>query len=229
MARPRGAHLDRAGRPAAHAARPGRARWSSTGRTCRWTPTRASPRPSPGAPPRATRRAARAAPGLRRVRGARGLPRHAVDRARGAAGGARGARPVGGARGRRGWCSSTATAATCRPSPRPSPLRAEGRDVAWFGCALPGGDAHAGRTETSILLALDPAAGPGRTPRPATPPAAELMPALRAAGSPRSARTAYWATRPGRHRRRGRAPAGGDGGAPARAASPAGNPTRAAG
>jgi mycofactocin precursor peptide peptidase len=35
-------------------------------------------------------------------------------------------------------------------------LRYEGRDVAWSGCAVPGGDAHAGRTETSILLALDP-------------------------------------------------------------------------
>ncbi|WP_296373037.1 mycofactocin biosynthesis peptidyl-dipeptidase MftE [Pseudonocardia sp.] len=35
-------------------------------------------------------------------------------------------------------------------------LRREGRDVAWFGCAVPNGDAHAGHTETSILLALDP-------------------------------------------------------------------------
>jgi len=36
-------------------------------------------------------------------------------------------------------------------------LRAEGRDAAWFGCAVPGGDAHAGFTETSMMLALDPA------------------------------------------------------------------------
>ncbi len=48
-------------------------------------------------------------------------------------------------------------------------LRHEGRDVAWFGCAVPGGDAHAGRTETAIMLALDPslvrlaAAEPGNT------------------------------------------------------------------
>ncbi len=35
-------------------------------------------------------------------------------------------------------------------------LRHESRDVAWFGCAVPRGDAHAGRTETSLLLALDP-------------------------------------------------------------------------
>lgn len=41
-------------------------------------------------------------------------------------------------------------------------LRAEGRDVAWFGCVPRafgrGTDAHAGRTETSIMLALDPGA-----------------------------------------------------------------------
>ena len=37
-------------------------------------------------------------------------------------------------------------------------LRAEGRDVAWFPCGVPGGDAHAGRTETSIMLSLDPSA-----------------------------------------------------------------------
>jgi mycofactocin precursor peptide peptidase len=36
-------------------------------------------------------------------------------------------------------------------------LRREGRDAAWSGCTVPGGDAHAGRTETSVLLALDPA------------------------------------------------------------------------
>ena len=58
-------------------------------------------------------------------------------------------------------------------------LRHEGRDVGWFGCAVPGGDAHAGRTETSLLLALDPgvvqftAAEPGNTT-----PLAELLPTL---------------------------------------------------
>ena len=35
-------------------------------------------------------------------------------------------------------------------------LREEGRDVAWSGCVVPDGDAHAGRTETALLLALDP-------------------------------------------------------------------------
>ncbi|WP_040525267.1 mycofactocin biosynthesis peptidyl-dipeptidase MftE [Gordonia effusa] len=36
-------------------------------------------------------------------------------------------------------------------------LRYEGRDVAWFPCAPARGDAHAGRTETSLLLAISPA------------------------------------------------------------------------
>jgi len=62
-------------------------------------------------------------------------------------------------------------------------LRAEGRDVAWSGCVVPGGDAHAGRTETSILLALDPsvvrlaAAEVGNTA-----PLRDLMPVLTSAG-----------------------------------------------
>jgi creatinine amidohydrolase len=62
-------------------------------------------------------------------------------------------------------------------------LRHEGREAGWFGCTVADGDAHAGRTETSILLALAPAlvradrAAPG-----ATAPLAELLPALRAGG-----------------------------------------------
>ncbi|TWF78032.1 creatinine amidohydrolase [Pseudonocardia hierapolitana] len=62
-------------------------------------------------------------------------------------------------------------------------LRHEGRDAAWSPCVVAGGDAHAGRTETSILLALDPgavrlgAAEPG-----ATAPLTELLPAMRAGG-----------------------------------------------
>lgn len=35
-------------------------------------------------------------------------------------------------------------------------LRAEGRSAAWWQCAVPGGDAHAGRTETSLVSALAP-------------------------------------------------------------------------
>jgi creatinine amidohydrolase len=41
-------------------------------------------------------------------------------------------------------------AAACR-------LRAEGRDVAWCPCAARDGDAHAGHTETSVLLHISPA------------------------------------------------------------------------
>jgi mycofactocin system creatininase family protein len=62
-------------------------------------------------------------------------------------------------------------------------LRAEGRDAAWSPCAVAGGDAHAGRTETSILLALAPAAVRSEAAEPgATAPLAELLPALRAGG-----------------------------------------------
>lgn len=35
-------------------------------------------------------------------------------------------------------------------------LRAEGHDIAWTACETPGGDAHAGRTETSLMLHLAP-------------------------------------------------------------------------
>lgn len=35
-------------------------------------------------------------------------------------------------------------------------LRTEGHDVSWFACAVSGADAHAGRTETSLMLYLRP-------------------------------------------------------------------------
>ncbi|WP_138758170.1 mycofactocin biosynthesis peptidyl-dipeptidase MftE [Modestobacter altitudinis] len=62
-------------------------------------------------------------------------------------------------------------------------LRAEGRDVAWFPCGAPGGDAHAGRTETSLMLHVQP--GAVRTTLAATgetAPISELLPRLRAEG-----------------------------------------------
>jgi mycofactocin system creatininase family protein len=62
-------------------------------------------------------------------------------------------------------------------------LRAEGRDAAWFPCGIPGGDAHAGRTETSLLLHVEPRAV--RTDRSVpgeAAPIAELLPRLRAEG-----------------------------------------------
>jgi creatinine amidohydrolase len=62
-------------------------------------------------------------------------------------------------------------------------LRREGRDAAWFPCSVPGGDAHAGRTETSLMLHVEP--GVVRTDRAVagvTTPIAELLPRLRADG-----------------------------------------------
>jgi mycofactocin precursor peptide peptidase len=62
-------------------------------------------------------------------------------------------------------------------------LRSEGRDVAWFPCGVPGGDAHAGRTETSLMLHVEPArvredrAVPGETA-----PLGALLPRLRVEG-----------------------------------------------
>ena len=59
----------------------------------------------------------------------------------------------------------------------------EGDDVLVWRATTPGGDAHAGRTETSLLLAIDPEAvrlelaEPGRTE-----PIATLLPRLRAEG-----------------------------------------------
>ena len=62
-------------------------------------------------------------------------------------------------------------------------LSDDGRTIAAWSGARPVGDAHAGRTETSLMLALDPAAvhlpdaAPGNTR-----PLAELLPALRRVG-----------------------------------------------
>jgi mycofactocin precursor peptide peptidase len=62
-------------------------------------------------------------------------------------------------------------------------LRTEGRDVAWFPCGVPGGDAHAGRTETSLLLHVEPAAvRTGRAVAGVTTPIGQLLPRLRAEG-----------------------------------------------
>jgi mycofactocin system creatininase family protein len=62
-------------------------------------------------------------------------------------------------------------------------LRSEGRDVAWYACAVPGGDAHAGRTETSLMLHVEPAVPVGRRAvAGVTTPLGELLPRLRAEG-----------------------------------------------
>ena len=59
-------------------------------------------------------------------------------------------------------------------------LRAEGRDVRAWGPSWDG-DAHAGRTETSVMLALGRPVGEAR-PVGATDPVADLMPAMAAGG-----------------------------------------------
>lgn len=62
-------------------------------------------------------------------------------------------------------------------------LRYEARDVAWSPCAVAGSDAHAGHTETSVLLHISPEAvrqnewAPGNRA-----PLSELMPAMRLGG-----------------------------------------------
>ncbi|MEU5842595.1 mycofactocin biosynthesis peptidyl-dipeptidase MftE [Rhodococcus sp. NPDC047139] len=62
-------------------------------------------------------------------------------------------------------------------------LRYEGREAAWLPCAVPGSDAHAGVTETSLLLHLAPeTVDMGRAEVGATESIGALMPRLRAAG-----------------------------------------------
>jgi creatinine amidohydrolase len=62
-------------------------------------------------------------------------------------------------------------------------LRSEGRDVAWFPCGVPGGDAHAGRTETSLMLHVEPERVLGdRAVAGETAPIGDLLPRLRADG-----------------------------------------------
>lgn len=62
-------------------------------------------------------------------------------------------------------------------------LRYEGRDVAWLPCAVSGADAHAGITETSLMLHLAPdTVDMSRAAAGATEPLRTLMPRLREAG-----------------------------------------------
>ena len=62
-------------------------------------------------------------------------------------------------------------------------LRYENRDVGWCSCTTAGGDAHAGHTETSVLLHISPDDVSVGESRPGnTAPLAELMPAMRAGG-----------------------------------------------
>lgn len=62
-------------------------------------------------------------------------------------------------------------------------LRTEGRDVVWWGCSVDGADAHAGHTETSLLLHLSPADVAVADVRPGnTDPLPELLSRLRDGG-----------------------------------------------
>ena len=62
-------------------------------------------------------------------------------------------------------------------------LRTEGRDTAWCSCFVAGADAHAGHTETSVLLHISPddVRLDERVPGNAAP-ISDLMPALRRGG-----------------------------------------------
>lgn len=62
-------------------------------------------------------------------------------------------------------------------------MRGEGHDVAWIDCAMPGGDAHAGHAETSLMLVLDPEhVGSHEQVQGSTEPIQTLLPYLRSAG-----------------------------------------------
>lgn len=62
-------------------------------------------------------------------------------------------------------------------------LRYEGRDAAWFPCAFPGADAHAGFTETSVLLHVSPSlVDPARAAAGNREPVGALLPVMREGG-----------------------------------------------
>ncbi|QYL27668.1 Creatinine amidohydrolase [Mycobacterium shottsii] len=62
-------------------------------------------------------------------------------------------------------------------------LRAEGRDAGWSACGSAGGDAHAGHTETSVLLHISPEVVlTDRLSAGNAAPLAELLPSLRRGG-----------------------------------------------
>jgi mycofactocin system creatininase family protein len=62
-------------------------------------------------------------------------------------------------------------------------LRMEGRDAGWCSCSVRGADAHAGHTETSVLLHISPSDVRINELRPGnTAPLAELMPSMRRGG-----------------------------------------------
>jgi mycofactocin precursor peptide peptidase len=62
-------------------------------------------------------------------------------------------------------------------------LRGEARELAWFPCGVRGADAHAGRTETSLMLHVEPeAVRAERAAAGETAPIGQLLPRLRREG-----------------------------------------------
>jgi mycofactocin precursor peptide peptidase len=62
-------------------------------------------------------------------------------------------------------------------------LRFEGRDAGWSACAVPGADAHAGHTETSVLLHISPDVVLTDRWRPGNgAPLSDLLPSMRRGG-----------------------------------------------
>lgn len=62
-------------------------------------------------------------------------------------------------------------------------LRSEGRDAAWCACTVSGADAHAGHTETSVLLYISPTdVQTGQWCAGNSAPLAELLPSMRRGG-----------------------------------------------
>ncbi len=62
-------------------------------------------------------------------------------------------------------------------------LRSESRDVAWCSCTVRGGDAHAGHTETSVLLHISPSDVRIERSRPGNcAPLVDLMPRMLSGG-----------------------------------------------
>ena len=140
-------------------------RSSSTARTCRWRPTRCRRRGDPGGRGAARRAGARCWSRPSVDYGAsgehEGFPGHGLDRPRGAAAAARRSSAGRRAAGRRGGLRQRSRRQRPDARRRPSSCCAT-RGGPWRGRrALPGADAHAGHTETSLLLALTPAPSVG--------------------------------------------------------------------
>ena len=148
------------------------------------TDTRIAVAVAAGLAARCARRGRGAGGRLRRQRRARRLRGHPRGRPRGAGRPPRRAGAVRPDARSPAWCSSTRTGGTPRPWPLAQARCArEGDDVLAWRPPAAGGDAHAGRTETSLMLAIDPAAVRLELAEAGcTEPLEALLPRLRAEG-----------------------------------------------